>query len=157
MTLFGGVATVWGPVVGAAILIPLSEVLHAELGDPEINAVFAQNDDMGIGAIQAIEAAGKKPGTDIKIVTVDGIHDGFVAMAAGKINGIIECNPLLGPQLMETIKQVLGAVNYLHKNNVVHRGMPPFPALDTFGANMLTPDNRSQARKPTLPYQSARL
>jgi ABC-type sugar transport system substrate-binding protein len=62
---------------------------------------------MGLGAIQAIEAAGKKPGTDIKIVTVDGVHDGFVAMAAGKINGIVECNPLLGPQLMETIKKVL--------------------------------------------------
>ena len=54
------------------------------------------------------QAAGKKPGTDIKIVTVDGVHDGFVAMAAGKINGIVECNPLLGPQLMDTIKTVLG-------------------------------------------------
>jgi galactofuranose transport system substrate-binding protein len=73
----------------------------------EINAVFAQNDDMGLGAIQSMEAAGKKPGVDIKMVTVDGTHDGFVAMAAGKINGIIECNPLLGPQLMATIKKVL--------------------------------------------------
>jgi ABC-type sugar transport system substrate-binding protein len=84
------------------------EVMQAFLtAHPEINALYAQNDDMGLGAIQAIEAAGKKPGTDIKIVTVDGVHDGFVAMAAGKINGIIECNPLLGPQLMETIKKVL--------------------------------------------------
>jgi ABC-type branched-subunit amino acid transport system ATPase component/ABC-type branched-subunit amino acid transport system permease subunit len=33
VTLFGGVATVWGPVVGAVILIPLAEILHAELGD----------------------------------------------------------------------------------------------------------------------------
>jgi branched-chain amino acid transport system substrate-binding protein len=32
VTLFGGVGTVWGPVIGAAILIPLSEILHAELG-----------------------------------------------------------------------------------------------------------------------------
>jgi simple sugar transport system substrate-binding protein len=84
------------------------EVMQAFLqAHPEINALYAQNDDMGLGAIQAIEAAGKKPGTDIKIVTVDGVHDGFVAMAAGKINGIVECNPLLGPQLMETIKKVL--------------------------------------------------
>ncbi len=74
---------------------------------PEINALFAQNDDMGIGAIQAIEAAGKKAGTDIKIVTVDGIKDGFTAMAAGKINGICECNPLLGPQLVDTVKKVI--------------------------------------------------
>jgi ABC-type sugar transport system substrate-binding protein len=84
------------------------EVMQAFLqSHPEINALYAQNDDMGLGAIQAIEAAGKKPGTDIKIVTVDGVHDGFVAMAAGKINGIIECNPILGPQLMDTIKAVL--------------------------------------------------
>jgi ABC-type sugar transport system substrate-binding protein len=73
----------------------------------DINVLFAQNDDMGLGAIQSIEAAGKKPGTDIKIVTVDAVHDGFVAMAAGKINGLVECNPLLGPQLMETINTVL--------------------------------------------------
>ncbi|HKT05333.1 MAG TPA: ABC transporter substrate-binding protein [Rugosimonospora sp.] len=84
------------------------QVMQAFLqAHPDINALFAQNDDMGLGAIQSIEAAGKKPGTDIKIVTIDGVHDGFVAMAAGKINGIIECNPLLGPQLMETIKTVL--------------------------------------------------
>jgi len=74
---------------------------------PEINVLFAHNDDMAIGAIQSIEAAGKKPGTDIKIVSVDGVHDGFVAMSQGKINAIAECNPLLGPQLMETIKTVL--------------------------------------------------
>ena len=74
---------------------------------PEINALFAHNDDMGIGAIQSIEAAGKKAGTDIKIVTLDGVNDGLVAMTQGKINAIAECNPLLGPQLMETIKTVL--------------------------------------------------
>ena len=75
---------------------------------PEINVLFAHNDDMAIGAIQSIEAAGKKPGVDIKIVSIDGVHDGFVAMSQGKINAIAECNPLLGPQLMETIKTVLG-------------------------------------------------
>jgi simple sugar transport system substrate-binding protein len=74
---------------------------------PEINVLFAHNDDMAIGAIQSIEAAGKKPGVDIKIVSIDGVHDGFVAMSQGKINAIAECNPLLGPQLMETIKTVL--------------------------------------------------
>jgi simple sugar transport system substrate-binding protein len=84
------------------------QVMQAFLqAHPEINALFAQNDDMGLGAIQSIEAAGKKPGSDIKIVTIDAVHDGFVAMAAGKINGLVECNPLLGPQLMETIKKVL--------------------------------------------------
>jgi galactofuranose transport system substrate-binding protein len=74
---------------------------------PEANVLYAHNDDMALGAIQSIEAAGKKPGTDIKIVSVDGVHDGFVAMSQGKINAIVECNPLLGPQLMDTIKAVL--------------------------------------------------
>ena len=83
------------------------EVMEAFLkAHPEINFLFAQNDDMGLGAIQAIEAAGKKPGTDIKIVAIDAIKDGFTAMAAGKINGLVECNPLLGPQLMEVVKKV---------------------------------------------------
>jgi simple sugar transport system substrate-binding protein len=75
---------------------------------PEINVLFAHNDDMALGAITSIEAAGKKPGADILIVSIDGVHDGFVAMSQGKINAISECNPLLGPQLMDTIKTVLG-------------------------------------------------
>jgi len=83
------------------------EVMEAFLkSHPEINFLFAQNDDMGLGAIQAIEAASKKPGTDIKIVTIDAIKDGFQAMADKKINGLVECNPLLGPQLMDLVKKV---------------------------------------------------
>jgi simple sugar transport system substrate-binding protein/ribose transport system substrate-binding protein len=61
---------------------------------------------MGLGAIEAIEAAGKKPGTDIKIITVDAVKDGMQALADGKINFIVECSPLLGPQLMELVKKV---------------------------------------------------
>ncbi|MEU6184100.1 ABC transporter substrate-binding protein [Streptomyces coeruleorubidus] len=74
--------------------------------NPDINVLFAHNDDMAIGAIQSIEAAGKKPGKDILIVSIDGVKDGFVAMSEGKINAIVECNPLLGPQLMEVVKKV---------------------------------------------------
>ena len=74
--------------------------------DPDINVLYAHNDDMALGAIQSIEAAGKKPGKDILIVSIDGVKDGFVAMSEGKINAIVECNPLLGPQLMEVVKKV---------------------------------------------------
>jgi simple sugar transport system substrate-binding protein len=74
--------------------------------NPDINVLFAHNDDMAIGAIQSIEAAGKKPGKDILIVSIDGVKDGFVAMSEGKINAIVECNPLLGPQLMDVVKKV---------------------------------------------------
>ena len=75
--------------------------------DDSIDVVYAHNDDMGLGAIEAIEAAGLVPGQDIKIVTVDAVKDGMQALADGKINYIVECNPLLGPQLMDLAKKVL--------------------------------------------------
>jgi ABC-type sugar transport system substrate-binding protein len=73
----------------------------------DINVLYAHNDDMGLGAIDAIEAAGLKPGIDIKIITVDATHDGMQALADGKINFIVECSPLLGPQLMDLVKKVV--------------------------------------------------
>jgi simple sugar transport system substrate-binding protein len=73
----------------------------------KINVLYAHNDDMAIGAIQAIEAAGLKPGKDITIVSVDGVKGAFEAMMAGKLNVTVECSPLLGPQLMEAVKDVL--------------------------------------------------
>jgi len=66
-----------------------------------INGVYAHNDDMAIGAIQAIEEYGLKPGQDIKIVSVDGVKGAFEAMVAGTLNCTVECNPLLGPQFLE--------------------------------------------------------
>jgi galactofuranose transport system substrate-binding protein len=74
---------------------------------PQIDVVYAHNDDMGLGAIEAIKAAGKVPGKDIKIITVDAVKDGMTALAAGEINYIVECNPLLGDQLMELAKKVV--------------------------------------------------
>ncbi|MCE1255369.1 MAG: ABC transporter substrate-binding protein [Anaerolineae bacterium] len=68
----------------------------------DINGVYAHNDEMALGAIQAIEEAGLKPGVDIKIVSIDGERAAFEAMAAGKLNVTVECNPLLGPQFYET-------------------------------------------------------
>jgi galactofuranose transport system substrate-binding protein len=83
------------------------QVMEAFLkANPKIDVVFAQNDDMGLGAIEAIEAAGLKPGQDIKIVAVDATHDGMQALADGKFNFLVECNPLLGPQLMDLAKKV---------------------------------------------------
>ncbi|MEU8607456.1 ABC transporter substrate-binding protein [Actinoplanes sp. NPDC048791] len=83
------------------------EVMEAFLkAHPKIDVLYAHNDDMGLGAIEAIEAAGKKPGTDIKIITVDAVKDGMTALAGGKINYIVECSPLLGPQLMDLAKKV---------------------------------------------------
>jgi simple sugar transport system substrate-binding protein len=80
------------------------EAMEAFLRSPvgnKINALYAHNDDMALGAIQAIEAAGKKPGKDIVIISVDGIKDAFQAMVDGKLNCTVECNPLLGPTLFD--------------------------------------------------------
>jgi galactofuranose transport system substrate-binding protein len=71
-----------------------------------IDVLFAHNDDMAIGAIQAIEEAGLKPGQDIVIVSIDAVRGAFEAMMAGKLNVTVECNPLLGPQLVDAINAV---------------------------------------------------
>jgi simple sugar transport system substrate-binding protein len=83
------------------------EVMEAFLKAPnakDINLLFAHNDDMALGAIQAMEEAGIKPGVDIKIVSIDGVKGAFEAMKDGKLNVTVECNPLLGPQLFDLIE-----------------------------------------------------
>jgi len=73
----------------------------------QIDVLFAHNDDMAIGAIQAIEEYGRKPGEDIIIVSIDAVKGAFEAMMAGTLNASIECNPLLGPPVMETAVKIL--------------------------------------------------
>jgi galactofuranose transport system substrate-binding protein len=85
------------------------EVMEAFLKAPnakDINVLFAHNDDMALGAIQAMEEAGIKPGQDIKIVSIDGVRGAFEAMKDGKLNVTVECNPLLGPQLFDLVEKV---------------------------------------------------
>jgi len=87
-----------------------------------IDVLFAHNDDMAIGAIQAIEEAGLKPGSDIRIVSIDGVRGAFEAMKAGKLNATVECNPLLGPQLAQLIRDV-HAGNEVPKRVTVEEGV----------------------------------
>lgn len=68
----------------------------------DIDAVFCHNDDMALGAIEAIKEAGKRPGEDIKIVGVDGVKGAFEAMLAGEMNGTVECTPILAEQIFDT-------------------------------------------------------
>ena len=72
-----------------------------------IDLVYAHNDDMALGAIEAIEAAGAEPGVDIQIVSIDAVKDGMQALVDGKINFIVECNPLLGELAAGLVKDVL--------------------------------------------------
>ncbi len=66
----------------------------------DFQGIFIHNDDMGIGAIEALKAAGIKPG-DLFIVSVDGTRGGFQAMVDGWFQADVECNPLLGPQVYD--------------------------------------------------------
>jgi simple sugar transport system substrate-binding protein len=86
------------------------QLMATFLQDPkfkDVTVVYAHNDDMALGAIGAIEQAGKKPGKDIMIVSVDGTKDGIKALRDGKINCVVECNPLLGPQLFDNAEKIL--------------------------------------------------
>jgi simple sugar transport system substrate-binding protein len=102
------------------------EVMEAFLkAEPQkINVLYAHNDDMAIGAIQAIEEAGLKPGKDITIISVDGVKGAFEAMMQGKLNVTVECSPLLGPQLMKTVQDVV-AGKPVPKRIVTQEGIFP--------------------------------
>jgi ABC-type sugar transport system substrate-binding protein len=85
------------------------EVMEAFLRSPEgpsITALYAHNDDMALGAIQAIQEAGRKPGTDLLVVSIDGVKDAFLAMKEGTLNCTVECNPLLGPQMFDVVEKL---------------------------------------------------
>jgi galactofuranose transport system substrate-binding protein len=90
----------------------------------KINVLYAHNDDMAIGAIQAIEEAGMKPGKDITIISIDAVKGAFEAMMAGKLNVSVECSPLLGPQLMAAVKDLV-AGKTLPKRIVTEEGIFP--------------------------------
>jgi simple sugar transport system substrate-binding protein len=72
-----------------------------------IQIVYAHNDDMALGAAQAIEEAGLKPGTDIILVSIDAIREAVQAVVNGRLNCTVECNPLFGPKVYDTIGRLL--------------------------------------------------
>ena len=72
-----------------------------------IDVLYAHNDDMALGAVQAIEEAGLKPGHDIIILAIDAIREGVQAVVDGKINCVVECSPLFGPKVYDTVTKVL--------------------------------------------------
>ncbi|MES2941405.1 MAG: ABC transporter substrate-binding protein [Pseudomonadota bacterium] len=90
----------------------------------KINVLYAHNDDMAIGAIQAIEEAGLKPAKDITIISIDAVKGAFEAMIAGKLNVSVECSPLLGPQLMAAVKDIK-AGKPVQKRIVTEEGIFP--------------------------------
>jgi ribose transport system substrate-binding protein len=75
--------------------------------NPDIDAVYAENDEMALGAIQALKDAGKDPGTDVKVVSIDGTEQAVQAIITGDINAVIETNPRFGPLAFDTIDKYL--------------------------------------------------
>jgi ABC-type sugar transport system substrate-binding protein len=82
----------------------------------EIDAVYAHNDDMALGAVQAIEEAGLKPGKDILLVSIDAVREGVQAVVDGKMNCVVECNPLFGPKVFDTVSRVVAGEKVARKS-----------------------------------------
>jgi len=85
----------------------MEAMLKAENGGKGICALWAHNDEMALGAIQAIKEAGLKPGVDMLVVSVDGVPDYFKAMAEGEANATVELNPHLGGPAFDVIEKYL--------------------------------------------------
>lgn len=73
----------------------------------DIDVIFSQNDDMALGAAEALKAHGIIPGEDVKLISVDGARQAFEALMDGRLNCVVECSPLLGPQLMKAIEDLM--------------------------------------------------
>jgi galactofuranose transport system substrate-binding protein len=71
--------------------------------DTNIQVLYAHNDGMALGAIQAIKEAGLQPGKDIIVIGVDAVKGAFEAIVAGEMNCTVECSPLLGPQAVQAV------------------------------------------------------
>ena len=85
--------------------LAMEEILNTT-NDP-IDVVYSHNDDMALGAIEAIEDAGYVAGKDILIISVDATSEALKMIVVGKLNCSIECNPLLGPQMMKAVNDLM--------------------------------------------------
>ncbi|MGW5723315.1 ABC transporter substrate-binding protein [Amycolatopsis sp. NPDC003865] len=72
---------------------------------PDITAVYAENDEMGVGAVNALKTAGKTPGKDVKVVSIDGTRNAVQLIADGSYNAVIESNPRFGPLAFQTMQK----------------------------------------------------
>ena len=69
---------------------------------PDADIIYAHNDEMAIGAISAIEAAGKVAGKDVMILSIDGGREIVQLIIDGKVAAVCECSPKFGPKAFDT-------------------------------------------------------
>ena len=92
---FVGLGLAWTltTVFGYGLAMPTEQLIT---NNPEINCIYAHNDEMALGAVAALQAAGVQPG-EVKIITIDGTKGAVQGLVDGWISGVIESNPRFGP------------------------------------------------------------
>ena len=111
--LYKGTPTAEGALSGMEIIASQTGDFQRDKGrtvmqtllqsNPDVTAVYAHNDEMAIGAIAAIEEAGRVPGQDIILVSIDGSNDALQAIVDGKLGATVESSPFFGPIALETM------------------------------------------------------
>ena len=116
--------------------------------NPEINCIYAHNDEMALGAVAALKDAGKQPG-DVKILTIDGTQGAVQGIVDGWISGVIESNPRFGPLAFKALEDFYGGVRRARRR----------PSSRTRSTRRTTPSPNCRTRidPRTLPDPPARL
>lgn len=83
----------------------MEQIIQAE---PDLNGVYAENDEMALGALVALKSAGKAPGTDVHVVSIDGTRNAVQKIVDGEVFAVVESNPRFGPLAFETLGKFLG-------------------------------------------------
>ncbi len=79
----------------------MEQIIQAQ---PDINGVYAENDEMALGALVALKSAGKAPGTDIQVVSIDGTRNAVQKIVDGEMLAVVESNPRFGPLAFQTLQ-----------------------------------------------------
>lgn len=82
----------------------MEQIIQAQ---PDITGVYAENDEMGLGALVALKSAGKTPGTDVQVVSIDGTRNAVQKVVDGEMYAVVESNPRFGPLAFETLETFL--------------------------------------------------
>jgi ABC-type sugar transport system substrate-binding protein len=83
----------------------MEQIIQAQ---PDINGVYAENDEMALGALVALRGANKKAGTDIQVVSIDGTRNAVQKVTEGEMYAVVESNPRFGPLAFQTLQSFLG-------------------------------------------------
>ncbi|MFJ2055997.1 ABC transporter substrate-binding protein [Streptomyces sp. NPDC087908] len=100
---------------------------------PDITAVYAENDEMALGAVTALKAAGKAPGKDVKVVSIDGTRNAVQALANGELNAVIESNPRFGPLAFATAQKFYAGEGIPEDVIIADRSYDPSNAKASLG------------------------